>query len=96
MFKSTLHFCLIFFVFHFLVLIVVLISILENMPFDQNQLDDSISSNSSLDTTVSRMIGDENIIDSFFHICDIDHQGTVAASKLIDFVVNTIDSNIQV
>ena len=66
------------------------------MPFKLNELDDSSSSNSSLDTTVSRMIADENIIDSFFYICDVERQGTVAVSKLIEFIVNTTDSNIQV
>ena len=64
--------------------------------FDFNQLEDSSSSNSSLDTTVSRMIADENIIDSFFYICDVEKQGTVAVSKLIEFIINTTDGNIQV
>ena len=66
------------------------------MPFELKELDESSSSNSSLDTIVSRMIADENIIDSFFYICDVEQQGTVAVSKLIEFIVNTTDSNIQV
>ena len=56
------------------------------MPFELKELDESSSSNSSLDTTVSRMIADENIIDSFFYICDVEQQGTVAVSKLIEFI----------
>ena len=64
--------------------------------FEQNLFEDSLSSNSSLDTTVSRMIADENIIDSFFYICDVDKLGTVAVSKLIEFIINTTDGNIQV
>ena len=53
-------------------------------------------SSSSLDTTVSRMLDDENIIDSFFYICDADKKGTVAVSKLLEFIVNTTENVAEV
>ncbi len=54
------------------------------------------SRTSSLDSSISRMIDEENIIDSFFYTCDTEHKGTVAVSKLIEFIENTTEDRNEV
>lgn len=47
--------------------------------------------NESSDLDVSRLITEEDLIDSLFFICDADKTGYIPVSRIIDFVKCTIN-----
>ncbi len=54
------------------------------------------SSNDSLDTNVSRLITEEDLIDSLFYACDVQRDGQVHVSRLIEYIRFTAGSPIEV